>query len=142
MRDADLPKLGQNATHSAIEEIIIVWFGCKLRHYYTIMEILVFASGQIIICLPRAFLPAPIWRDHFLHYYVTKDRWKQKHVSVSNFSSKVLLVCASVPSVANVNGNGNVFPFQSFIEMETEIRFRFQLSLFVYDKFTLNLWCM
>ncbi len=26
----------------------------------------VFARGQI--CLPRADLPAPIWRDHFFHY--------------------------------------------------------------------------
>ena len=68
---------------------------------------------------------------------LTKDQWKRKHVSISKFSNKLLL-CVSV-LVANVNGNGDLFMFPSFIEMESETHFRFQLS-FVCDKFTLNLW--
>ena len=67
---------------------------------------------------------------------LTKDHWKRKHVFVSKLSNKLLL-CVSV-LVANGNGNENVFPIPSFIEMETETSFCFQLS-FVCDKLTLNL---
>ncbi len=50
-------------------------------HYYT--GIVFFAHGQI--CPSRAFLPAPIWRDH--HFCTINQRsFETKHVSVSNLS--------------------------------------------------------